>query len=83
MTDAAAAKYRQSLIDEGCKLKMSCAPKERKWRIMVTRDYKTAGERSKEPYRWTRRGGGDDRVSAIGETEAEATANLKKKLEEL
>lgn len=81
MTIQEASDYRQYLVDQGCRIKVSCTPRERKWRVMVWTDYKTRKD--------------DDRISIFkgwkgkgpfegkGDTETEATEELKRKLGEM
>jgi hypothetical protein len=69
-----ARKARQGLVDNGCRIKVSCTPKERKWRVMVWTDYKTI----KDDKRISRFKGweGTGPFEGKGDTETEATENL-------
>jgi hypothetical protein len=69
--------FRQSLIDQGCRIQVTCSPRERKWRVMVWTDYKTR----KDDERISRfKGWSGKRIEGKGDSETEATENLQNEL---
>jgi hypothetical protein len=78
VTNAQASKARQKLVDDGCRIKVTCSPRERKWRVMVWTNYKTKKDDPSISHfkGWA----GNGPFEGTGETETEATKNLLDKL---
>ena len=70
---------RQKLIDDGCRIKVSCTPRERKWRVMAWTGYQTRKDDSNISRFKGWQGTGP--FEGKGDTETEATENLLTVLE--
>jgi len=73
-----AAGIRQKWVDEGCRIKVTCSPRERKWRVMVWTDYQTQKDDPNMSHFKSWKGTGP--FTGVGKTEAEATMNLMEQL---